>query len=31
MVKLLGGLFDSNEKELKRLQPSAVRVNEVEP
>jgi preprotein translocase subunit SecA len=31
MVKFLSGLFDSNEKELKRLQPRVQRVNELEP
>ncbi len=31
MFKLLGGLFDSNEKELKRLQPKVDRINELEP
>ncbi|MCK4863491.1 MAG: preprotein translocase subunit SecA, partial [Dehalococcoidales bacterium] len=31
MVKLFSGLFDSNEKELKRLQPKVDRVNELEP
>jgi preprotein translocase subunit SecA len=31
MVKILGGLFDSNEKELKRLQPYVDRTNELEP
>ena len=31
MVKFLGGLFDSNEKELKRLQPYVDGVNELEP
>ncbi|MBN1176776.1 MAG: preprotein translocase subunit SecA [Dehalococcoidales bacterium] len=31
MVKLFSGLFDSNEKELKRLQPRVDRVNELEP
>jgi len=31
MVKLFSGLFDSNEKELKRLQSRVDRVNELEP
>jgi preprotein translocase subunit SecA len=31
MFKFLGGLVDSNEKELKRLQPYVDRVNELEP
>jgi preprotein translocase subunit SecA len=31
MVKIFGGLFDSNEKELKRLQPYVDRINELEP
>jgi preprotein translocase subunit SecA len=31
MAKFLSGLFDSNEKELKRLQPKVDRVNELEP
>jgi preprotein translocase subunit SecA len=31
MFKFLGGLVDSNEKELKRLQPKVDRVNELEP
>jgi preprotein translocase subunit SecA len=31
MVKFLSGLFDSNEKELKRLQPFVDRTNEFEP
>ena len=31
MVKFLSGLFDSNEKELKRLQPKVDRINELEP
>jgi len=31
MVKLFSGMFDSNEKELKRLQPKVDRVNELEP
>jgi len=31
MVKFLSGLFDSNEKELKRLQPKVDRVNTLEP
>ena len=31
MFKLLGGLVDSNEKELKRLQPLVDRINELEP
>jgi preprotein translocase subunit SecA len=31
MVKIFGGLFDSNEKELKRLQPYVDRTNELEP
>ena len=31
MLKWLGGLFDSNEKELKRLQPMVNRINELEP
>ncbi len=31
MPKLFGGLFDSNEKELKRLQPYADRTNALEP
>ncbi len=31
MVKFFSGLFDSNEKELKRLQPLVDRVNELEP
>ncbi len=29
--KKLGGLFDSNEKQLNRLQPSVARINELEP
>jgi preprotein translocase subunit SecA len=31
MFKWLGGLGDSNEKELKRLQPLVDRINEIEP
>ncbi len=31
MLKWLGGLRDSNEKELKRLQPTVDRINEFEP
>ena len=31
MLKWLGGLTDSNEKELKRLQPVVNRINELEP
>jgi len=31
MFKFLGGLVDSNEKELKRLQPNVDRINELEP
>lgn len=31
MFKLFGGLGDSNEKQLKRLQPTVERVNELEP
>lgn len=31
MLKWLGGLIDSNEKELKRLQPLADRINSLEP
>jgi len=31
MLKWLGGLVDSNEKELKRLQPTVNRINELEP
>jgi len=31
MLKWLGGLVDSNEKELKRLQPIVNRINELEP
>ncbi len=31
MFKFLSGLVDSNEKELKRLQPRADRINELEP
>jgi len=31
MVKLFSGLIDSNEKELKRLQPAVSRTNELEP
>ena len=31
MVKLFSGLLDSNEKELKRLQPVVERVNALEP
>jgi len=31
MVKWLGGLLDSNEKQLKRLQPTVDRINELEP
>jgi len=31
MLKWLGGLIDSNEKELKRLQPVVNRINELEP
>jgi len=31
MVKFLSGLFDSNEKELKRLQSKVDRINELEP
>ena len=31
MFKWLGGLVDSNEKELKRLHPIVSRINELEP
>ena len=31
MLKWLGKLVDSNEKELKRLQPLVERINELEP
>jgi preprotein translocase subunit SecA len=31
MPKFLSGLFDSNEKELKRLQPNVDRINNLEP
>ncbi len=31
MFKLFGGLLDSNEKELKRLQPTVDRINGLEP
>ena len=31
MFKWLGGLIDSNEKELKRLQPIVNKANELEP
>ncbi|UCC90172.1 MAG: preprotein translocase subunit SecA [Dehalococcoidia bacterium] len=31
MVKWLGGLLDSNEKQLKRLQPPVDQINELEP
>lgn len=31
MPKFLSGLFDSNEKEMKRLQPLVDRINELEP
>jgi len=31
MLKWLGGLVDSNEKELKRLQPAVNRISELEP
>ncbi|MFC1941294.1 preprotein translocase subunit SecA [Chloroflexota bacterium] len=31
MLKWLGGLFDSNEKELKRLQPTVDKINSLEP
>ncbi len=31
MFKLFGGILDSNEKELKRLQPYIERINELEP
>ena len=31
MPKFLSGLFDSNEKEIKRLQPLVDRINELEP
>ncbi len=31
MLKWLGGFIDSNEKELKRLQPVVSRINELEP
>ncbi len=31
MVKLFSGLFDSNEKELKRIQPRIDEINELEP
>jgi preprotein translocase subunit SecA len=31
MAKLFGGLFDSNEKEIKRLQPYVTAANELEP
>ena len=31
MPKWLSGLIDSNEKELKRLQPTVKRINELEP
>ncbi|MBE0415946.1 MAG: preprotein translocase subunit SecA, partial [Dehalococcoidia bacterium] len=31
MLKRLGGLLDSNEKELRRLQPTVERINALEP
>ncbi len=31
MLSFLSGLFDSNEKELKRLQPDVDEINELEP
>ena len=31
MFKWLGSLVDSNEKELKRLQPAVDKINELEP
>ncbi|MFC1914196.1 preprotein translocase subunit SecA [Chloroflexota bacterium] len=31
MLKWLGGMLDSNEKELKKLQPAVDRINELEP
>ena len=31
MVKLFSGLIDSNEKELRRLQPTVAQINELEP
>jgi len=31
MLKWLGSLIDSNEKELRRLQPTVTRINELEP
>lgn len=31
MIKIFGGLLDSNEKELKRLQPYVGKINELEP
>ncbi|MFH1652074.1 MAG: preprotein translocase subunit SecA [Chloroflexota bacterium] len=31
MIKWLGGLFDSNEKVIKRLQPTVDRINSLEP
>jgi len=31
MPKFLSGIFDSNEKEIKRLQPAVDRINEMEP
>jgi len=31
MVKLLGSLLDSNEKQLRRLQPTVDKINELEP
>jgi preprotein translocase subunit SecA len=31
VLKWLGGLVDSNEKEVKRLQPTVNRINELEP
>ncbi|MFB0556831.1 MAG: hypothetical protein ACETVW_03135, partial [Dehalococcoidia bacterium] len=31
MFKWLGGLIESNEKELKRLQPVVARINSLEP
>ena len=31
MLKWLGGLIDSNEKELRRLQPVVNKINELEP
>ena len=31
MLKWLGNLIDSNEKELKRLQPTVDKINRLEP